>query len=371
MERKIPLARPDITEAEIEAVVEVLRSGVLSIGPRVQEFEERIKKFTGRRHAVAVNSGTSGLHLLIRAYGIGEGDEVITTSFSFVASANCILFERAKPVFVDIDPSTYNLDVSLIEEKITPRTKAILPVDVFGQPVDMEAIMEIARRYGLVVIEDSCEAIGSKRRGKLAGTAGDAGVYAFYPNKQMTTAEGGVIVTDDDRVAELCRSMRSQGRAVTGTWLHHERLGYNYRMSELHAALGVVQLKRLPEFIRRRQEVANRYRELLAGVEGVVLPAVAEDVEVMSWFVYVVRFLPPLNRDRIMEYLLSRGIECKPYFPPIHLQPFYRELGYREGDLPVTEEVARQTLALPFYNHLTREEQEYVAEEVKKAVSLC
>jgi len=365
---QVPLSGPDITEKEINAVVEVLRSGVLSIGPRLEEFENKIATFVGVKHAIGVNSGTSGLHLAVRALGISDGDEVITTPFSFIASSNCILFERATPIFVDIDPLTLNIDVDRIESAITPRTKALLPVDAFGQPVDIEAIKSIAAKYGLPIIEDACEALGAEFNGIKAGSQADIAVFAFYPNKQITTAEGGMVVTNDDHIADLVRSMRSQGRPITGLWLEHERLGYNYRMSELHAALGCVQMDRIDEIISKRQRVAEMYNSHLSEVEEVSVPYVDPRVK-MSWFIYVVRFHASVNRDKVMEYLIEHGVGCKPYFTPIHLQAFYREMGFNEGDFPVTESVAKTTLALPFFSNMTEEQIDYVVKTLKEGIA--
>ncbi|QXM06688.1 DegT/DnrJ/EryC1/StrS family aminotransferase [Crassaminicella indica] len=362
----IPLAKPDITQREIDAVTEVLRSGILSIGPKIEEFEKKIADYIGVKHAVAVNSGTSGLHLVIKALGIGSEDEVITTPFSFISSSNCILFEGATPVFVDIDEKTLNIDIDKIEEKITPKTKAILVVDAFGHPNDMEKINEISKKYNLKVIEDACEALGSEYKGIKCGKNCDVGVFAFYPNKQITTGEGGIIVTDDDEIADLCRSMRSQGRAITGTWLYHERLGYNYRLSELHAALGVVQIDRIEEILQRREAVANTYNQLLKKVEGVTIPYIAKDVNKMSWFVYVIRFAEYIDRNLVMEELQKRGIGCKPYFTPIHVQPFYQDQVKEKFE--VTERVAAQTIALPFYTGMRKEEIEYVVEQLIEAL---
>ncbi|MCG0278944.1 MAG: DegT/DnrJ/EryC1/StrS family aminotransferase [Thermanaeromonas sp.] len=378
----IPLSRPDITQKEIDLVNEVLRSPFLALGPKMVEFEEAVASYVGRKFAVAVNSGTSGLHLLIKAYGIGEGDEVITTPFSFIASSNCILYERAKPVFVDVEPETGNIDPELIKEAITPRTKAILPVDAFGQPARLDAIRDIARRHGLVVIEDACEALGSEYKGHKAGSGifADAAVFAFYPNKQITTGEGGMIVTDDEAVAKLCRSLRNQGRGEEGTWLVHERLGYNYRLDEMSAALGVAQMERIEEIISRRERVAKLYNERLSSIEGVKIPFVAPEVTRMSWFVYVIRvgFEEPSPqkqaavRDHVMHRLKEAGIGCRPYFTPIHLQPFYRsQFGYREGDFPVAEMLGRTSIAIPFHNNLTLEEIDYVAGVLEKALKEC
>ncbi|MBE3573593.1 MAG: DegT/DnrJ/EryC1/StrS family aminotransferase [Moorella humiferrea] len=377
---QIPLSRPDITEKEINLVNEVLHSTFLAMGPKMLEFEEAVASYVGRKFAVAVNSGTSGLHLLIKAYGIGEGDEVITTPFSFIASSNCILYERARPVFVDIEPETGNIDPELIESAITPRTKAILPVDAFGQPARLDVIRDIARRHGLVVIEDACEALGSEYKGERTGSGSfaDAAVFAFYPNKQITTGEGGMIVTDDARVAGLCRSLRNQGRGEGGLWLNHERLGYNYRLDELSAALGLAQMGRIEEIIAKRQQVAELYNQRLAQIPGIRLPYIAPEVTRMSWFVYVIRVgvdepAPAKQaavRERVMQRLQAAGIGCRPYFTPIHLQPFYRsQFGYREGDFPVTEAFGRTSIAIPFHNNLTAVEVDYVASTLAEALN--
>lgn len=368
----IPLSSPDITEAEVQAAVEVLRSDRLSLGPKVQEFEESVCRLTGSRFAVAVNSGTSGLHLCVKASGIGPGDEVITTPFSFVASANAILFEGGVPVFVDIDPASYNIDVSRIEAAITPRTRAILPVHVFGHPCPMQEIRDIADRHGLAVIEDACEAIGARVNGRAAGTFGETGVFAFYPNKQMTTGEGGVIVTGDDEVARLCRSWRNQGRGEGGSWLQHERLGYNYRLSDINCAIGSAQLGRLPEMLRRRAQVADWYTERLKLVPEIVPPALPAPGADMSWFVYVVRLRDEFSRqhrDRVLEELRGLGIGCSDYFTPIHLQLFYRErFGFQEGDFPLTERISERTIALPFFNHLPQGDIDYICESLRRVV---
>lgn len=365
---KIPLARPDITEREIEEVVKVMKSNILSNGKRLERFEEGICDYIGVKNAVAVNSGTSALHLLVRALGIKEGDEVITTPFSFIASSNCILFEKAKPVFVDIEEKTYGMDLEKLEEKITEKTKAILTVDVFGQPFNIEKTLEIAKKYDLEVIDDACEAIGAEWKGEKVGSFTHS-TFAFYPNKQMTTGEGGAIVTGDDQIAELCRSMRSQGRAKTGTWLHHERLGYNYRMSEIHAAIGLVQLSRLDKILERRDEIAQKYNECLKKIEGVKIPFIDQKVTKTSWFVYVIRLDKGIDRDGVLQHLVDEGIQCKPYFTPIHLQPFYVDMfGYQKGDYPVCEAVGDSVIALPFFNKITDEEIEMVCKTMEEAI---
>ncbi len=365
----IPLSSPDVGEAEIAAVVDVLRGPQLSLGPRLPEFEAAVARYAGAGHAVAVSSGTAGLHLIVHALGIGAGDEVVTTPFSFVASSNCLLFEGATPVFADIDPVTWDLDPAAAEAAITPRTKGLLPVHVFGRFCPMPRYLDLARRHGLAVIEDSCEALGTTFEGKHAGTYGNAGVYAFYPNKQITTGEGGVIVTDDAALAELFRSLRNQGRGADGSWLAHPRLGWNYRLPDILCALGTVQLSRLESFVAARQRVADLYGARLAGLPAVVTPAAPAPGSRVSWFVYVVTLREEgtpaaqlARRDRVLEGLRERGIGCRNYFSPIHLQPFYQErFGLREGMFPVTESVARRTIALPFHNRLGEREIDAVA----------
>lgn len=367
---KIELAKPDITQAEIDAVVKVMESGWLSIGPKVEEFEKKIADYIGVKHAVAVNSGTSGLHLLIKAFDIKDGDEVITTPFSFVASTNCILFEKAKPVFVDINPESLEMDVDCIEEKITDKTKAILVVDVFGHPMDVKKLRSIADKHNLILIEDSCEALGAEYDSVKSGSLADAAVFAFYPNKQITTGEGGMVVTNRDDIAELCRSYRSQGRAITGFWLHHERMGYNYRMSEINAVIGSVQMDRLDEIIKKRSEVATMYNERLKKIPYVKIPYISPLTTVMSWFVYVIRLDEQINRDGVMECLKKSGVACRPYFTPIHIQPYIKDLfAFKEEDFPNTAAAGRSCIALPFFNDLSAEEIEYVAIMLEKGIA--
>lgn len=368
MERQINLSAQDITEAEINAVVAVLRSERLSLGPRIPEFEAEFTRRLGVKHAIACSSGTAGLHMCWRALGVGRGDEVITTPFSFIASSNSVMFDGGKPVFVDIDPLTWQIDPARIEAAITPHTKALLPVDVFGAPPDMDAIWEIARRHYLHVLEDSCEALGATYKGRPCGTLGEAGVFGFYPNKQMTTGEGGMVITNSDEIAFQVRSLRNQGRDPDGGWLAHPRLGYNYRMNDIQAALGTVQMRRLDEILAQRDRVGALYRERLAGESRVSLQKVRPDAKI-SWFVFVVRLsddYTQADRDRILEQLQARGVGCNVYFPPIHLQQFYQEqLGYRAGDFPITEALASRTMALPFYNRLTEADVDYVVKTLK------
>jgi dTDP-4-amino-4,6-dideoxygalactose transaminase len=377
----VPMSGPDITDLEIASVAAVLSSGCLSIGPQLEEFERRIARLTGAKHAVGVSSGTSGLHLAVIAAGIEPGDLVITTPFSFVASANCILYERGVPIFVDVDPATGNIDPQLVAEAardlraggaarqrwLPPACrhhdsavgglKAILPVHAFGQPANMDPIVAAARSHGLAVIEDACEAIGATYRNRHAGAMGDVGVFAFYPNKQLTTGEGGMIVTNRDEWAARFRSLRNQGRDQMDAWLQHDRLGYNYRMSELSAALGVAQLSRFDALLAARDRVARWYFDRLAGVSGVELPPIAADTTKMSWFAFVVRLADGVNRGRVMRHLAGRGIPSRAYFAPLHLQPFYIEkFGFQPGNFPVTETLGESSLALPFSATLTEEQ---------------
>jgi perosamine synthetase len=392
MDNAIPMSSPELTEADVAAVNDVLETRYLSLGPRIQAFEGLFAATVGTEHAVGVNSGTSGLHLAVIAAGVEEGDLVITTPFSFIASANCILFERAVPIFVDIDPATLNIDPALVAEAadnlaqggaaarrwLPPamrksqtlnskfRLKAILPVDAFGQPADYDPIQAVAERHGLTIIEDACEAVGAEYKGRKAGTLGDAAVFAFYPNKQMTTGEGGMIVTDREEWAGLFRSLRNQGRDVFDAWLNHTRLGYNYRLDEMSAALGLSQLKRIEDLLEKRERVAGWYNERLAGVESVETPYVAPTTTRMSWFVYVVQIAPEVGRNQVMVELREQGIPSRPYFTPIHLQPFYvREFGYQRGDFPMTEEAGDTRLALPFSSVMREEQVDYVCEALK------
>ena len=355
---QIHLCRPDITESEIQAVCEVLRSPGLSLGPKVAEFESAFAEYVGRRRAVTVNSGTSGLFLCLSALGIGPGDEVVTTPFTFISSATSIMMTGAKPVFVDIDPVSLNLDPANIEPAITARTKAILAVEVFGNPVGIDKICEIAAKHDLPVVEDGCEALGSVLDGKKVGTFGTMSVFGFYPNKQITTGEGGMILSDDDSLADISVSLRNQGRGKGGGWLAHERLGYNFRLSDINCAIGIVQLSRIDEIKAKRREVARWYLEMLAGDERLVIPAEPPDCE-LSWFVFVVRLaddFSPEKRNEILEAMGRRNIQVSNYFPPVHLQPFIAEqFGHKCGDFPITERVSERTIALPFHNNLAKD----------------
>jgi len=358
---KVPMAMPDITSEEIQAVLRVMQSRNLSIGSQTVTFEKLAAGEANAAHAVAVINGTSALHLCMVAANIQPDDEVITSPFSFISSSNCILFERAKPVFVDIDPVTLNMDAGRIESAITERTRAIIVVHVFGQPADMDPIMEIAAKYNLIVIEDSCEAIGAEYKGRRVGAIGKAGTYAFYPNKQMTSGEGAVLVTNDEEWANLFRSLRNQGRDKFDGWLNHSRLGFNYRMSELNAAVGVVQIRRLDGLLRKSDNVANEYNRILSNIENVSPLTIAPTTTRMSWFVYVVRLAPGISRDKTIVLLGEKGIPARPYFSPIHLQPFYRkQFGFKQGDFPETEAAGESIIALPFYANMKTEEIELV-----------
>lgn len=365
---KISMSAPDLDESDIQAVLEVLRSGRLALGPKAREFEELIAEYIGVKYAVAVSSGTAGLHILVRTLEVGPGDEILVPSFTFSASVNAILYERATPVFVDIEPETYNLDPDDLERKITKRTKAIMAVDIFGHPAEWDRILEIADKYNLKIIDDSCEALGAEYKGKKIGQFGDCACFAFYPNKQITTGEGGIIVTNNSSIAKLARSLRNQGREEMGSWLEHERLGYNYRMDEMSAALGVSQLKKLEVFLEKRERVARIYTEKLKGFSWVRPPVVKPYVR-MSWFVYVVTLQEGLDRDTVIGNLEKKGIPARGYFSPVHLQPYVKRIfGYKGGELPVTENIAKRTLALPFHNNLTEEEIEEVLKTLKDVV---
>jgi len=381
--QEIPLSRPNISLHEEELVLKVLRSGRLSIGPMVERFEELVAHRVGVRHAVACSSGTAGLHMAMVALGIGPGDEVVTTPFSFIASSNVILYVGAKPVFVDICPRSLNADPELIEKAITPNTKAILAVEAFGNPEHMDAYARIAAKHEIPLIEDCCEALGTKHKGIAAGAFGRVGVFGFYPNKQITTGEGGMIVTDDERLADLCRSLRNHGRAVegrgsiaggssAGSWLHHERLGFNYRMSEVSAALGVAQMERLDEILRARSDTAEKYIERMAGLSDLVLPSIPEDT-IMSWFVFVARLSTGYTReerDRVIQGLRMHDIGSSDYFPCIHQQPIYQQVfGYKEGAFPIAESVSGRTIALPFYGWMTDREVDMVVQTLELMIS--
>ncbi len=386
----IPMSSPDLSPAEIDAVISVMHTTSLSMGTHIQAFEEAVKSFTGARFAIGVNSGTAGLHLCVRAADIQPGDLVVTTPFSFVASTNVILFEKGIPVFVDVDPLTGNIDVARLTcvvddlmaggsaaRKWLPRRgaenihrlKALLPVDVFGQPADLDPIRTLADRYDLKVIEDSCEALGSEYKGRKAGRLGDYGVFGFYPNKQITTGEGGMIVTDDPQAAGLMQALRNQGRAPGDTWLSHTFLGYNYRMDELSAALGNAQMQRIDHLMQTRQQVADWYAMRLSEIPGIEVPALEPTTTRSSWFVYVIRLPQGVNRVALADKLAAEGVPVRPYFLPIHLQPYMVEqFGYQPGDFPVTEDLGARGLALPFSGVMTEEQVDSVCRSLQKAL---
>jgi dTDP-4-amino-4,6-dideoxygalactose transaminase len=384
------MSSPDLTDEDRKAVSKVLETPYLSMGNQINSFEESVRAYTGSQYAIGVSSGTAGLHLCVRAAGIQPGDLVITTPFSFVASTNVLLYEGAVPVFVDVEPRTGNIDPHLVfaaaqdiiqggknaQVWLPPKgasaeskLKAILPVDVFGQPADLEPILNTAWKYRVKVIEDSCEALGAAYKGRPAGTLGDYGVFAFYPNKQITTGEGGMVITDDLDAANIMRALRNQGRAPGDTWLQHTHLGYNYRLDEMSAALGVSQMRRLDELVLKRNQVADWYNQRILEIPGVEAPTIARYTTRVSWFVYVIRFAQGLDRDRIAKKLSTLGIPARPYFLPIHLQPYIMErFGYSEGIFPVTEDLGRRGLALPFSGVMEEGQVERVCQALRQVI---
>lgn len=387
---KVPMSSPDLTDAERQAVLGVLQTPRLSMGPELDAFESELVRRLGAGYAIGVSSGTSGLHLAVRAAGVSDGDLVITTPFSFVASANVILYERAIPIFVDVDPATGNMDPDLVSQAAAdlvageaaarrwlPRRgaskaeapRAILAVDVFGQPAEYDRLRKVGEGGGPALIEDSCEALGAAYHGRPAGRLGDVAVFGFYPNKQITTGEGGAVVTDRQDWAERIRAMANQGRAPGDTWLEHTYLGFNYRLDELSAALGRVQLQRLDELMTKRERAAQWYERRLAGMPGVEAPRTSPSTTRRSWFVYVVRLDPAIDRRSLAIRLEEAGIPTRPYFAPIHLQKYFREaFDYREGDLPVAEDLGRRSLALPFSSVMTEEQVETVCQALREAL---
>ena len=386
----ISMSSPDLTQEERLAVAKVLKTPNLSMGEQIKEFEESVKAYTGSQYAIGVSSGTAGLHLCVRACGIQAGDLVITTPFSFVASANVLLYEGAVPVFVDVEPRTGNIDPYLVfaaaqdivqggknaqawlppkGAKPEAQLKAILPVDVFGQPADFKMILNTAWKYQLKVIEDSCEALGAAYQGRPVGTLGDFGVFGFYPNKQITTGEGGMVITDDAEAAALMCALRNQGRAPGDTWLQHTHLGYNYRLDEMSAALGVIQMRRLEELVAKRNQVAEWYNQRLGEIPGIEIPFIASHTTRVSWFVYVIRFAQGLDRDAIAKKLGFLDIPARPYFLPVHLQPYMVErFGFCEGTFPVTEDLGKQSLALPFSGVMEEGQVERVCQALKQVI---
>jgi len=372
----IPLANPDITDLERDAVMEVLNTPNLSLGPKLPEFEESVRAYTGSAHAVAMSSGTAVLHTIVIGLGIGKGDLVLTSPFSFISTSNCLLFEGAEPVFVDIDESTYNLTPEAVEatylalpKEKQERVKGIAYIDVFGVPADGPGFEALARKYGWALIDDSAEALGSAYQGRKCGTFGTAGLFAFYPNKQITTGEGGILVTNDKELADTARSLRNQGRDVGAGWLQHARLGYNFRISDINCALGIAQMQRLEEIIAKRRKVKDTYDTLfkpLTDSGTLIKQEILKDSDV-SPFVYVLRLADHFDgseREKLLAYLRERGIGCSNYFTPIHLQPPYQALGWKHGDMPVTEKVTARTIALPFFNNLAQAQIQTITKEV-------
>lgn len=368
---KIPLSRPYIDNKDRKAVDAVLRTDFLSLGPKLVEFEDNFATYIGIEGSCAVSSGTAGLHLAVKALGIGIGDEVITSPFSFIASSNCLLYEGAKPVFVDIDETTFNMDPTKIESVITKRTKAILVVHIFGQTAQMDQIMEIAKKHNLKIIEDACESLGARFKGKVAGTFGDLGIFAFYPNKQMTTGEGGMIVSNSKKLLSVVKSLRNQGRVESkkqsfssNKWLKSEILGYNYRLDEMSCALGISQLKKIKFMIGQRRRVASTYNRVLSGLQWILQPQIGTE-RTHTWFVYVVRITNG-KRNLIINKLAKKGIQTRNYLPVIHLQPFMKKMfGFKKGDFPVCEKISSETLALPIFVGLSTKDIKYVCDEIK------
>ena len=370
LKRQIPLSAPALDERDEQLVVETLRSGRLALGPMIDAFEGALAERVGAPYVAAVSSGTAGLHLCVRLAELGAGDEVVTTPFSFVASTNCLLYEGAEPVFVDVDPETLNLDPAAVAAAVTPRTRAILAVDIFGYPAELDELAAVAEERGLALIEDAAQALGAEYRGRPVGSLGHPAVFGFYPNKQLTTGEGGAVTLASEEDWLLVKSLSNQGRSDSGDWLTHTRLGYNYRLDELSAALGLAQLERLDTLLAMRAEVAARYHDLLASVDGVSTLRPDDADHRRSWFVYVVLLDRGIDRNSVMARLADEGVASKPYLPSIHLQPYYRErFGYEEGMLPVAEDASRRSLALPFHPGLAVEDQEYVVDALRRALA--
>jgi perosamine synthetase len=367
--RSVALSSPWLDEREEELVLDVMRSGRLSLGPTIDRFEERFAEAVGAPYAAAVSSGTAGLHLLCIATGVGPGDEVVTSPYSFVASANCAIYEGATPVFADVDPRTLNLTPAAVEAALTERTRAVVAVDIYGYPCELDELRALCDARGIALIQDACEALGARYRGATVGSQGPSAVFAFYPNKQITTGEGGMVTTHSESEWRLLRSLRNQGRADSGGWLEHARLGFNYRMDDIRAAIGIAQLERLDAILAARSAVAARYGSLLSSIAGLELPCADDPEHERSWFVYVVTIPAGVDREAVIGSLTERGVQTARYLPCIHLQPYMQErFGYRVGLCPVAEELASRTLALPFHARLDEDDQAYVAEALAAAL---
>jgi perosamine synthetase len=368
--KRVPLSKPYLDEREEQAVLDVLRSGRLSLGPWIERFEEQFAHRVGAPYAAAVSSGTAGLHLLCHAAGIRHGDEVITSPIAFVATANCFIYEGGVPVFADVDARTLNLDPAAVEAAITERTKAIVAVDMFGYPCELDELRALAEHHGLALIDDACEALGAEYRGEAVGSHGVPSAFGFYPNKQITTGEGGVVTTNSEYEWQLLKSLRNQGRSYDSRWFHHVRLGFNYRFTDLQAGVGIAQLEKLDHILELRRTAAERYSRLLDGVEGVEPPLADDAHHRRSWFVYVVKLAREVDRDAVIGRLASEGVEAGLYVPAVHLQPYMRErYGFAEGLCPVAEDAASRTLALPFYTAIEPDDQERVVDALRSAVA--
>ena len=367
--RSIPLSGPWLDEREEELALDVMRSGRLSLGPAIDRFEEAFAEVVGAPYAAAVSSGTAGLHLLCITAGVGPGDEVVTSPYSFVASANCAIYEGATPVFADIDPRTLNLSPEAVDAAITDRTRAVVAVDIYGYPCELDELRAVCEARGVALVQDACEALGARYKGERVGSQGSPAVFAFYPNKQITTGEGGMVTTHSEREWRLLRSLRNQGRADSGGWLEHARLGFNYRLDDIRAAIGIGQLEKLDAILSARAAVAARYSSLLAEIPGLELPCADDADHERSWFVYVVTLPTGADREAVIGALGERGVQTARYLPCIHLQPYMQErFGYRVGLCPVAEDVASRTLALPFHARLDEDDQAYVAESLRAAL---
>jgi perosamine synthetase len=368
-ETRVPLSRPYIDERDEELVLDVLRSGRLSLGPTIERFEELLAERVGAPYAAAVSSGTAGLHMLCHIAGVEPGDEVITSPVAFVATANCFIFEGGVPVFADVDPQTLNLDPAAVEDAITERTKGIVVVDMFGYPCELDELRAIAERHELWLIDDSCEALGAEYKGAPIGSHGVSGAFGFYPNKQITTGEGGIVTTHSEEERELLVSLRNQGRSYDSRWFHHVRLGFNYRITDIQAALGIGQLEKLDRILELRSAAAARYTELLHGIDGVEAPVADDADHRRSWFVYVAKLADGVDRDAVVQSLSAQGIEAGLYVPAVHLQPYMRETyGFAEGMCPVAEDACSRTLALPFFPQLEAADQERVVAALREAL---